>query len=309
MLAFLRVKGFAIIDELDVEFKDGFNVITGETGAGKSIIINALSALLNARPPIDVVRGSAEQAEIVGQCFRDGQEYLLRRIIGSQGRSRAFINDNPVTARRLEELGDALIHVYGQNESQQLLSKETYVSLIDRFLGMEEETERLSELVRRLNHATERLTSGKREAEGQGKEIELLRYQLEEIEREAVKDGEEGEIKDRLRVLKDAARIRTSLENIAKGLYEDEQSVYASLAAMGSMLRPFAGIEWMEGLKKRIEGLSFDVEDLMGAIRGRARSLDYEPSELEELEERLSTIFRLKEKYGKAHGGIREFEA
>ncbi len=86
MLAFLRVSGFAIIDKLDVEFKDGLNVITGETGAGKSIIINALSSLLNAKVPADAVRGAAEQAEVVGHCFRDGEEYILRRTIGSQGR-------------------------------------------------------------------------------------------------------------------------------------------------------------------------------------------------------------------------------
>ena len=103
---FLRVKGFAIIDELDVEFGEGLNVITGETGAGKSIIINALSSLLNARAPTDVVRGAADHAEVVGHCFQDGEEYILKRIIGSQGRSRAFVNDNPVTAKRLEELGE-----------------------------------------------------------------------------------------------------------------------------------------------------------------------------------------------------------
>src|SRR5208283_249070 len=134
MLAFLRVKGFAIIDELDVEFKEGFNVITGETGAGKSVIINALSSLLNARVPSDVVRGAAPHAEITGHCFQHGEEYILRRIITGQGRSRAFVNESPVTVKRLEELGDLLVHVYGQNESQQLLSKETYVSILDRFL-------------------------------------------------------------------------------------------------------------------------------------------------------------------------------
>jgi DNA repair protein RecN (Recombination protein N) len=308
MLAFLRVKGFAIIDELEVEFKDGFNVITGETGAGKSIIISALSSLLNARTPTDVVRGAAEQAEIVGHCFQDGQEYVLRRIIGSQGRSRAFVNDSPVTAKHLEELGDILIHVYGQNESHQLLSKETYIALVDRFLGIQEETGRLSDRVRRLRYLTDRLASGKREAEGQSKEIELLIYQIEEIEREGIKDGEEGQIRERLKVLKDAARIRASLEHITKSLYEDEQSVHAALTSGGGMLRPYAGIEWMESLKKRIEALSFDVEDVVGVIREHEKTLEYEPGELEELEERLSTIFRLKEKYGRSHGGMGEFQ-
>ena len=151
MLAFLRVKGFAIIDEMDVEFKEGLNVITGETGAGKSIIINALSSLLNARTPADVVRGASERAEVIAVCFLKGEEYVLRRIIGSQGRSRAFINDNVVTAKSLEERGSLLIHVYGQNESQQLLSKDNYVSMIDGFLHLEGERQALSERVRRLD--------------------------------------------------------------------------------------------------------------------------------------------------------------
>jgi len=165
MLASLRVKGFAIIDELDVEFGDGFNVITGETGAGKSIIINALSSLINARVPTDVIRGTAPHAEVVGHCFQDGEEYIVKRIIGTQGRSRALVNDSPVTAKRLEELGDLLIHIYGQNESQQLLSREAYVSIVDRFLRQEEKTRAFSEKVRRLAQVSQALGSGLKDGE------------------------------------------------------------------------------------------------------------------------------------------------
>jgi DNA repair protein RecN (Recombination protein N) len=307
MLAFLHVKGFAIIDELDVEFKDGLNVITGETGAGKSIIINALSSLLSARPPLDVVRGSSEQAEIVGHCFQEGQEYILRRIIGSQGRSRAFVNDSPVTAKRLEELGNTLVHVYGQHESQQLLSKESYVSLVDRFLGIQNETQKLAERVRRLSQVTTGVESGKRVALGREKEIELLTYQLEEIEREKIEDGEEERIRERLKVLRDAVRIRSILENVVQGLYEDEQSVHSGLSTAGGMLRPFADIEWMAALRKRMEEIAFDIEDVVASAKEREKTLEYEPAELEGLEERLSTIFGLKEKYGKIDGGIDGF--
>src|SRR5208283_4426072 len=186
MLACLRVKGFAIIDEMDVEFGDGLNVITGETGAGKSIIINALSSLISARVPTDVIRGPAPHAEIVGHCFRDGEEYIVKRIIGAQGRSRALVNDSPVTAKRLEELGDLLIHIYGQNESQQLLSKEAYVSIVDRFLGLEEESRQLSERVRRLAQVNQGLGAGMKDAQERAREMDLLTYQIEEIEREDI---------------------------------------------------------------------------------------------------------------------------
>jgi DNA repair protein RecN (Recombination protein N) len=247
MLAFLRVKGFAIIDELDVEFGEGLNVITGETGAGKSIIINALSTLLSAKVSPDMVRGASEQAEVVGHCFHGGEEYILRRIIGAQGRSRAYVNEAPVTAKRLEELGEVLVRVYGQNESQQLLGKENYVAMLDRFLGLHAEQEALAFRVRRLAEVNRDLEARKKAAEGQEREIELLTFQLDEIEREHVEKGEEERIRERLKVLRDAARIRAGMEAVGRGLYEEEQSVHASLASLASLLRPFPGIEWVEG--------------------------------------------------------------
>jgi len=307
MLAFLRVKGFAIIDELDVEFKEGLNVITGETGAGKSIIINALSSLLHARAPGDVIRSAATQAEVTGHCFQDGEEYILRRIIGSQGRSRAYVNDDPVTAKRLEEVGDLLIHLYGQHESQQLLSKETYISLVDRFLGLLDETASLADQVRRLKDVTQIVEARKKEAAGQSQEMDLLIYQLDEIEREDIKDGEEESIKDRLKVLRDRAKIKASLEAIGRGLYEEEQSVQAVLGASMGLLRPFSGVEWISALSKRLEGLSIEVTDIFRFIAEQEKNLEYEPGEQEALEERQSVIFKLKEKYGKIHGGIKEF--
>ncbi len=308
MLGFLTVKGFAIIDELNVEFKEGLNVITGETGAGKSIIINALSSLLNAKVPTDVIRGRAEYAEVVGHCFQEGEEYILKRIISSQGRARAFVNDEAVTVKKLEEVGDILIHIYGQNESQQLLSKEVYVSILDRFLSLDEHRLRLAQVVRELNQVLQRLEAGKKEADAHRKEMDLLGYQLEEIEREKIEDGEEQRIRERLKVLRNAARIRNTLDEIGRGLYENDQSVYATLAGFGSHLRAFSEVEWLDELQKKIEALSFDVEDILTLIRQRQKSLDYQPAELEELEERLSTIFRLKEKYAKAHGSVKEFE-
>ncbi len=308
MLAFLRVSGFAIIDKLDVEFKDGLNVITGETGAGKSIIINALSTLLNAKAPADAVRGASEQAEVVGHCFRDGEEYILRRTIGSQGRARAFVNESAVTVKKLEEVGDLLIHVYGQNESQQLLGKEHYISIIDRFLGLETQTEELSGKVRRLDAVGRELEAKKKAAESQANEAELLAYQIQEIEEARVGVGEEEGIRDRLKVLKDAARIRGGIEAVERGLYEDEQSVYATVSALSAQLRPFSGIGWVEAIKAKLDALSFDVEDVIASIREKEKSLDYEPGELEAMEERLSDIVRLKDKYAKTYGSIKEFE-
>ena len=217
MLAFLKVKNFAIIDELEVEFKEGFNVITGETGAGKSIIINAVSALINAKIPTDVVRCDADKAEIVGHYCREDDEYILRRVIGDQGKSRAFINEQPVTRKRLESVGEGLTSIYGQGESQDLLKKEHYPAILDGLLSLEKERRLLAERVRDLKEVVTVLNKKRTEVQGRDKEMGLLEFQIAEIEKENVQEDEEETIKERLAILKDAEKIMSVLDSVGKG--------------------------------------------------------------------------------------------
>jgi DNA repair protein RecN (Recombination protein N) len=307
MLAFLKVKGFAIIDELEVEFGEGFNVITGETGAGKSILINALSIILNPRASSDVVRSSAHQAEVTGLFFCDGKERILKRVLNPAGRSRAFLNDEPVTINTLEEAGGALVNIYGQNESRYLLDKDSYVSIIDDLLSLGSARATLAEKVEVLRKVTGELDTKKKEVEGRAKEAAFLEYQMEEIERTALKAGEEETIKERLKTLRDSERIRNALTVIGEGIYEGESSAHRLLTRSSSLLRPFAHIEAMEVLGKRMEGLAIDVEDVMFEVRSFEKGLAFDPGELEALEERLTTIYELKNKYGKTYQEIEEF--
>jgi DNA repair protein RecN (Recombination protein N) len=309
MLTFLKVKGFAIIDELQVEFGEGFNVITGETGAGKSIIINALSTLMNAKMSSDMIRSNAQQAEVIGHFFYSADEFVLRRIMGISGRSRAFLNDNPVTLSRLEETGNMLINIYGQNEFQYLLNKESYTGIIDSLLSLDGERQFLGEKVGMLKKVEGELERKKKEVEGRGKEIALLEFQVEEIERENVKEGEEGLIKERLKILKDAEKIKSSLGVVVDSLYEGENSVHVNLKRFTGLLKSFSNIEAIDKLKNRIESISFDVEDVLMEIKDIEKGLLYEPDELQMLEERLSKIYELKNKYGKTYGDIEEYEA
>ncbi len=309
MLTFLKVKGFAIIDELQVEFGEGFNVITGETGAGKSIIINALSTLMNAKISSDMIRSNAQQAEVIGHFFYSADEFVLRRIMGISGRSRAFLNDNPVTLSRLEETGNMLINIYGQNEFQYLLNKESYTGIIDSLLSLDGERQFLGEKVGMLKKVEGELERKKKEVEGRGKEIALLEFQVEEIERENVKEGEEELIKERLKILKDAEKIKSSLGVVVDSLYEGENSVHVNLKRFTGLLKSFSNIEAIDKLKNRIESISFDVEDVLMEIKDIEKGLLYEPDELQMLEERLSKIYELKNKYGKTYGDIEEYEA
>lgn len=308
MLTFLKVKGFAIIDELQVEFGEGFNVITGETGAGKSIIINALSTLMRAKTSVDVVRTNADHAEIIGHFFYKDDEYVLKRIISASGRSRAFVNDDPVTTNKLAELGDTLINIYGQNEFQYLLDKESYVAILDNLLSLDGERFILAGKVQALRKCEAELATKKKEAEGREKEIALLNFQVEEIDGAGLKEGEEESLKERLKILRDAEKIKGSLNVITEGLYEGEESVHMSMKRFIGLLRPFCSISSLEKLTDRITTVSFDIEDIFTQFRDLEKELSFDPEELQQIDERLSRLYELKNKYGKSYQEIRQYE-
>ena len=307
MLSYLSVKGFAIIDELKVEFGEGFNVITGETGAGKSIIINALSTLMNVKVSPDVVRSSAAQAEITGHFINGSEEYILKRIVSSSGRSRASLNDEPITLTKLESLGGMLISIYGQNEFQHLLDKENYTTIIDNLLSLTDEQKALAEKVDALRKISMELDRKKREAEGREKEIELLEFQIDEIEKKNISEGEEETIRERLKILKNAEKINTVLAEIAEGLQGGDNPVQALFKRSVNLLKSFSTIEAMETLRKKIESVSFDVEDILLEMRSVEKTLLFDPEEMEKQEERLTDIFKLKDKYGKTYEEIMNY--
>jgi len=309
MLTFLKVKGFAIIDELQIEFGEGLNVITGETGAGKSIIINALSTLMRAKVSTDIVRTNAENAEILGHFFYKDQEFILKRIVSANGRSRSFLNDDPITAAKLAELGDTLINIYGQNEFQYLLDKENYIGILDSLLSLDSDRLTLASKVQILRRCELELSAKKREAEGREKEIALLDFQIDEIERVALQEGEEEKVKERLKILRDAEKIQTSLSAISEGLYEGEESVHVAMKRFESLLRPFQGIDTIQRLIERIDAVSYDMEDIFLQIRDMEKGLFYDPDELQKLDERLLSIFDIKSKYGKSYDEVMKFAA
>ncbi|MBA4417257.1 MAG: hypothetical protein C0392_05015 [Syntrophus sp. (in: bacteria)] len=307
MLTFLKVKDFAIIDELHIAFEEGLNVITGETGAGKSIIINALSTLINTKVSADIVRSSASQAEISGHFVQGNGEYVMRRVISQSGRSRAFLNEDLVTLAKLEETGKKLINIYGQNEFQHLLNKENYIAIIDNLLSLTEEREHLAGKALILKRIKTECEAKKRESEGRGKEIYLLEFQCDEIEKADLRKGEENEIRERLKLLKDAEKIRGTLDIISEHLFDTEESMHMTCRKFVNLLKPFQAIEAMETLKNRVESLSFDIEDIITDIKGIEKTVTFDPGELEMLEGRLSHIFDLKNKYGKTYEDIRAF--
>ncbi|MDR2018327.1 MAG: DNA repair protein RecN [Syntrophobacterales bacterium] len=308
MLTFLKVKDFAIIDEVRIEFDEGLSIITGETGAGKSIIINALSTLMNAKAPSAIVRNNTAQAEVSGHFFLGNKEFIVKRVIGISGRSKAFINEDPVTLGRLEEMGRKLINIYGQNEFQHLLNKDNYVRIIDNLLSLTEERKTFSEKVVALKLVRMECDTRKKEAEGKEKEICLLEFQINEIEKSTLSEEEEDKIREKLKLLKDAEKIRNGLDAITESLYGSDQSMHSVCKTLTSRLKPFSAIEMIDALRNRMEALSLEMEDIMSDVRAVEKVAFFDPAELEILESRLSLIFQLKNKYGKTYHEIKAFE-
>ncbi|MBP8625364.1 MAG: DNA repair protein RecN [Syntrophorhabdales bacterium] len=307
MLTFLRVRGFAIIDEIEVDFEDGFNVITGETGAGKSIIINALSTLINQRISTDVLKTSARQAEIVAHFLYGEREYILRRVIHASGRSRAYLNDEPITLGRMEELGNSLLHIYGQNEYRDLLEKDRYINLIDNIVGLEDKRITLAGMVRQLRELETGLKTMMKDAEQRSKEIYFLEFQIDEIDSANLKEKEEEELRQRLKTLKDAERIRIALQEIGELFYEREESIHGMIRSSVNAIKMFSHIDFLKRIRERIESISYDLEDVLREIRDGEKSLAHDPDELNKIEERLSRLFAIKEKYGKTLEDVMQY--
>ncbi len=308
MLTFLKVKDFAIIDELKVEFENGFNVITGETGAGKSIIINALSTLMSAKVSSETIRTNARQAEVIGHFLNGSEELILKRVINASGRSRGFLNDEPVTLNRIEALGEDLINIYGQNEFQDLLDKGSYIRVIDNLLSLSGERAILAMKVKELKEVNTELEKKKKETVGREKESALLEFQIEEIERENIRQGEEELIRERLKILKDAEKIKICLQGVSEGLYESDISVHTIFKTCLSQLKSLDHIDAIAVLQKRIESVSFDVEDIVSDVNKIEKTLSDDSDEMLMLEERLSRIYTLKDKYGKTFEDIQSYK-
>lgn len=307
MLSFLKVKDFAIIEELGIDFEEGLNVVTGETGAGKSIIINALSTLMSAKVSPEMIRSDARQAEVIGHFLSSNEELILKRVINLSGRSKAFLNDDPIVMARLEEIGYRLINIYGQNEFQHLLDRDRYIEMIDRMLSLDNLRHSLALKVRELKDVTSLLNIKLKELEGRDKEIALLEFQIEEIEREAATLNEEEGLKDRLKVLKESERINRLLTAINESLYERDDSFYVMMKRFLASLRPLSSIKELNRLYEKMDSLTFSIEDLIADIKGIDKGLEHDFDEQKRIEDRLSRIYILKEKYGGDREGVMMF--
>ena len=300
MLRFLAIRHLAVIDHLEVEFVPGLTVLTGETGAGKSMLVEAIDLLVGGRASADLVRTGENTASIQAIFERsDGREVIVRREISSQGRSRAFIDDTLATTAALRELGASMVDLHGQHEHQTLLNPQEHAGLVDEFAGHGDMTSDVARLFgewKACASALERTQLSDREKAAR---IEWITFQLTELDRVAPTAGEDERLSAERQLLANADRLgRLSTEAYAS-LYDGENSALAAmgivwkrvadLAAIDSRFQPY--LDQRDDVKARMEDLAF-------MLRSYANELDASPERLQQVEDRLAAIDRLKKKHG-----------
>ncbi|MEW6600209.1 MAG: DNA repair protein RecN [Nitrospirota bacterium] len=318
MLRELHIKNFSIIDNINIEFQDGFNVITGETGAGKSIIIDALCLALGARAAGELVR-SGETEAVVEAFFEitpkhlpkpviqflkesgiDGSDGLiLKRIISSQGRSRAYVNGSMVTVQALSDISTAIIDVHGQYEHQSLLSPENQMDMLDAYGGLLDKRQEVAEQHEAqlaIRHQISELVDKERE---RAQRLDILKYQTSEIESANLRPGEEEDLDDELKILSSAGRL-AELSNAAHELlYSSESSCIANLTRIQNHLKEIRSIDSRaDDALKSVENALPLLEETAYFLRDYKDDIDFSPQRLETVQERLELIKGLKRKYG-----------
>src|SRR3954464_9484832 len=244
MLRFLRIRNLAVIDAVEVEFEPGFNVLTGETGAGKSILVEAVGLLLGGRASSDLVR-TGESLATIEAIFEDidGRELIVRREISSQGRSRSFVNGALATAGALRDLSSRLVELHGQHEHQALLDPLAHLPLLDEYARLGELTAPVAaawEKVRVLRDHLERSRMDEREKAAR---LELIAFQLGEIEKASPKPGEDDELAATKQVLASAERIERLCQESYAALYESDDAVLAGLGGVWKRVGELATID------------------------------------------------------------------
>jgi DNA repair protein RecN (Recombination protein N) len=299
MLRFLRIQHLAVIDRVEVEFGAGLNVLTGETGAGKSILIEAVGLLLGGRASGDLVRSGEDVAAIEAVFEQDGEEIIVRREVTAQGRSRAFVNGALQTAGALRDLSARLIELHGQHEHHTLLDPATHVALLDDFGGLERHLTPVADAFTALAAVSAELADGRRAAADRTDKHALLSFQLEELDRTALKPQEDEHLASARQVLANAERVERLCAESYAALYERDDAVLALLGGVWRRVAELASIEpqFLPYVDAR-EGIKTQLEDLAVFLRRYADGVEASPERLHQIEARLAVLERLKRQYG-----------
>ncbi len=324
MLTDLIIKNFAIIENLHVSFSTGFNVLTGETGAGKSIILDAVGLLLGGRARGDVIRSGAEEASVeavfalspahpvaarlAAAGLDEGEELLVRRIVSRSGKNRVFVNGSAVPLGQLRELTGGLVNIYGQHEHQNLQRVESHLELLDQFAGLAEVLNAYREnylAYLAIERELSRLDLAERERR---QRLDMLAFQKQELDSAALQVDEDRELEQERGILLNAEKLLSATRGGYEILYEGPQAVCDRVAGIIAKLEPLRDIDpAFVPVLESLNGSLYALEDVAGVLRDYADKLDFEPSRQEQVEERLALLKGLKRKYAPTVEALIEF--
>ena len=299
MLRFLKVRHLAVIEHVEVEFGPGFNVLTGETGAGKSILVEGIGLLVGGRASSDLVRTGEDAASVQAVFETPDGELIIRREITAAGRSRAFVNDDVVTTAALKELGRSLVGLHGQHEHQQLLDPASHLAVIDAFGDLGSARDEVAAAFEAWRGAQDALDRTRMDARERAARLDLLAFQLDEIEKIGPKPGEDETLAAERQVLANAERLTRLSADAYAALYDGDAAALASLGIVWKRLGELADVDpkFTPYLEAR-ESIKPQLEDLAFFLRSYADDIDASPERLQAVEDRLSAIERLKRKHG-----------
>lgn len=315
MLKSLEIKDYALIDHTEIEFGRGLNIITGETGAGKSILIDAMSLLLGERASVEVIRKGAQKAFVEGffdvelnkkvRSLLEANEIefqpdlIIRREISLKGSNRCFINDTPVALTLIKQLGDLLVDLHGQHEHQSLLRIESHIGFLDEYSGNSKLIEEYQVFYKELNKKTSELKNLISKEESIKEKREIYAFQIKEIDSVSPSVGEDDTILNELNILENSEKLLELTEEVYTKLYDAEPSVIDLLGETKHKLNQLSGIDksFLESEGECDSALAI-VKELADSLRSYKSKIDVDPKETEYKRERLGAINMLKKKYG-----------
>lgn len=325
MLKFLHIENIAVIEQSDIEFSEGFNVLTGETGAGKSIVIDSINAVLGERTSKELIRAGCDTAEVsaVFGCFDDYTagvlaEYgvtpdedgniVIRRRLSANGKGLIKLNDRPVTATELKEIGKSLINIHGQHDSQALLDPDSHIIYIDALAENGELLSKYYAEFKELNKIRKELNSAETDEDEKRRETDLLKYQINELESADIKSGEYAKLKKELEIAKNYQATAEALSAVCTALKGDDDfdGAAALITDAQKRLIGLKSDEWRSRAEKLADAVSV-IEDVAAEARDFLDGAEYSDMDADSINERLDTLDRLMVKYGNSEQEMLDF--
>ena len=323
MLELLHIENIAIIERADIMFGRGFNALTGETGAGKSIVIDALGAVLGQRTSRELIRTGAEKAFVsaefsgvpaempglaeTGLSPEEDGTLLLQRELYGDGRNACRVNGRPVTVAQLRRIGAGLLNIHGQHDGQQLLDEEQHLAYLDRFGRVDDALTRCAERYGTLRETRREIETLRMDEAEKARRVDMLRHQIDELERADLQEGEEEALLARRNILRSGEKFTAAIAKADLCLNGGDEGIGAvsaireaenALHALRSLGDEFAA------LSERLEALRCEAYDLAETIRDKKEAYEFSPQELDAVEARCDQLYRLKKKYGASVGDM-----